>query len=72
MIPQKIFVTGAGGYIGRRLTNMFSDYGHSVISCVRKLQKPIPQHSKTVEVKDIASFNKWNVLLQGCDSIIHL
>ena len=72
MISQKVFVTGAGGYIGQHLTKVISDNGYSVISCVRKLHKPIPQHFQTVVVKDIASFNKWDVLLQGCDTIIHL
>ena len=72
MILKKIFITGANGYIGKRLTIKILEKGHSVTGAVRQLHGSNSQYFRQVLVGDISIFNKWNDLLHDCDCIIHL
>jgi uncharacterized protein YbjT (DUF2867 family) len=48
-ITRTIFITGATGYIGKRLTNLLLQRGHSVIALVRKgSEHKVPAGAKTI------------------------
>ena len=72
MILKKIVITGANGYIGKRLTNKILEKGHCVIGVVRQLHASNSPCYTQFLVEDISKFNKWSDLLQDCDCIIHL
>ena len=60
MILKKIFITGANGYIGKRLTIKILEKGHSVTGAVRQLHGSNSQYFRQVLVGDISICNKWN------------
>lgn len=50
---MKILLTGATGYIGKRLLPVLVDQGHSVICCVRDIQRFNPSESLKRKIKII-------------------
>ena len=69
---NKIFVTGASGFIGQAVCKAFSDLKYSVCGAVRNKDKVSPLPNVTyVSVGDLALNLNWIDLLTGYDCVIH-
>ena len=55
---MKILLTGATGYIGKRLLPVLVDAGHQVIGCVRDPNRFDPPESLKLKIK-IIKLNLW-------------
>lgn len=64
--PQKILVTGAGGFIGRAVTERFLQMGSHVIGV--DLQA---NHTLNIHSGNVAQAGDWQTLAKGCDLVIH-
>ena len=69
--PQRVLVTGAAGFIGRCVVNRLVDDGHVVRALVRRHCAQLPAGVEQTIVEDIADA-RWEQLLIGADSIVHL
>jgi nucleoside-diphosphate-sugar epimerase len=65
---MNILLTGAGGFIGRRLAVRLADDGHDVTRVVRRATSA----GQEVIVEDLATFRDWQSILDGIDVVIHL
>jgi nucleoside-diphosphate-sugar epimerase len=63
--PQRIVVTGAGGFVGRALVALLRERGHEVITVARS-------GVATVTVPDYADAGRLVAAMQGASSVIHL
>lgn len=72
---SQILVTGATGFVGRRLCHLASEQGHRVIAAVRQAR---PEHAalkaaEVVETGDLCPETAWDAaLFDGTDAVIHL
>jgi UDP-N-acetyl-alpha-D-quinovosamine dehydrogenase len=65
-----VVVTGADGFVGRRLCLLLERCGHEVRRVVRK-----QTHSEgppTIATGDFAHFTDWSEILRGVDAVVHL
>jgi nucleoside-diphosphate-sugar epimerase len=70
---MKIFIAGASGVLGRRLTRQFLARGHSVIGQVRSAKAEAavreaggePRHADLFDAESLAR------AADGCDTVIH-
>jgi nucleoside-diphosphate-sugar epimerase len=70
--PAKVFVTGAGGFIGRALCTRLSEQGVAHVAAVRRLPSDATlARSHVVALGDFAAA-EWDEALAGVDSIVHL
>jgi nucleoside-diphosphate-sugar epimerase len=65
-------ITGANGYIGRKIMKMFSENNMAVLGCVRTTKQAEEMPADSVVVEDISLFNQWHQVLEGVDVIVHL
>lgn len=65
---MNILLTGAGGFIGRRLALRLAGEGHRVTPVVRRRMSA----AREVVVEDLATFQDWQAILQGIDVVVHL
>lgn len=63
----KIFVTGAGGFVGSALCEALRCRGFSYIGSRRR-----GGATDCIEVGDINGNTEWSSILAGCDTVIHL
>jgi len=75
---MKILLTGATGYIGKRLLPVLVDGGHDVVCCVRDINRFNPPHSvkEKIEVIEIDlldkhSLNKIPEDIDGAYYLVH-
>ncbi len=68
---MKVFVTGATGFIGRRLVEKLIANKEEVVALVRGSQHKLPQEVHVV-CGDILSPDSWKNALCGCGKIYHL
>lgn len=70
---MRIFVTGANGFIGKRLVGELIQRGHTVTACVRDASKMNPLNSSAVFVIDeIGPDTDWSDAIAGHDMVVHL
>jgi uncharacterized protein len=75
---MKIAVTGATGFVGRRLIEQLGAAGHTVIALVRNLERGrqrFPQDKfgfVTLVVYTPDSLGDWSAALSGCDGVVNL
>ncbi|MCH2393375.1 NAD-dependent epimerase/dehydratase family protein [Oceanibaculum sp.] len=70
-----ILVTGAGGYLGRALSQHLLAHGHRVRAALRRptpASTPLPEGMEPVIVGDIGPATDWRPALEGIDAVIHL
>ena len=75
MTRQRVLITGANGFIGQHLCSHFVASGRHVTACVRQNSSSPTANAeslRTVEVADIAAFDRWTEVLSDVDVIIHL
>lgn len=72
---MKIFLTGAGGFIGRHLISALQRQGHSVIACVRNpaaFNRQYPTlHCVQGDFAVMTHAEDWRPLLQGVDAVVN-
>jgi nucleoside-diphosphate-sugar epimerase len=67
---MKILVTGASGFVGRRLIQVLISQGHEVIGVGRRKFSAINYRYEAID--DLASYGGWASLLNGCEVVVHL
>jgi nucleoside-diphosphate-sugar epimerase len=68
----KVLVTGADGFVGRRLVGTLQRRGFSVLASVRKTEASLPLGVEFVNLGDLRSSPEWGSALRGIDAVIHL
>ncbi|MEO5616695.1 MAG: Gfo/Idh/MocA family oxidoreductase [Candidatus Eisenbacteria bacterium] len=69
---MKVFVTGASGFIGRRLIQHLLGAGHSVVAAVRRPCPDLdPARVRVVQVR-LDDRDELRRGLEGCDAVVHL
>ena len=75
-MPTSLFITGASGYVGRRLVSLIDPAGHRTIYCLARrgtpFRGPEPEakaHWVTGDLLDSAAYSKP---LACCDTVVHL
>jgi len=63
---MKVLVTGANGFIGRALCSCLLSTGHEVVAVVRR------PHGMAHEYVISEDTSKLELVLQGCDALVHL
>lgn len=66
-----VLITGANGFIGRRLTQSLLDRGFLVRAAVRTLD-PLLDVQQVVVPQTATEFESWMPLVKGCDTVVHL
>lgn len=69
---RSIFVTGAGGFVGRALCESLVQRGYAVQGGVRDGRAPLPDGVRVGAMGDLAASADWRPLLAGMDSVVHL
>lgn len=69
---MRILVTGATGFVGRRLCAELAQRGDLVRAALRT-DRPLPAYiAEQAVVGDIAGTTRWKAALEGVDAVIHL
>ncbi len=70
----RVLVTGASGFVGRRLTAMLAASGRDVRAALRtSASSPaLPTGVDAVTVGDLDAATDWRAALEGVDSVVHL
>ena len=66
---MKILITGANGFVGRRLVSLLQEQGHQLLLAMRS---EIHSSVATIVIGDIDTFDDWANHLAGIDTVIHL
>ncbi len=71
---ERILVTGATGFVGRRLCKALADHGHSVLAVVRQAK---PEHEQLardiIPMGELGPTTKWDpAVLKDVTAVIHL
>jgi len=67
-MTERLLVTGADGFIGRRLCGLAEVWGWNVVRIVRDASG----EGKRVVVPDISRYSEWPAVLDGVDAVVHL
>jgi nucleoside-diphosphate-sugar epimerase len=68
----RVLVTGANGFIGRRLTSWLDRGGYSVLAAVRDDGPSSVLSVETIKVGDVRRSPNWAPALTGVDAVVHL
>lgn len=71
---MKVLVTGATGFIGRKLCERLMNDGHQVLAAYRSAEKmaSLPVGIETVQIISIGANTDWSEALVGVDAVVHL
>ena len=73
MFRPKILITGASGFIGRRLTErLYKEGTFSIRACSRKKYLGWSGGVEAVTVPAITVGTEWETSLEGCEAVVHL
>lgn len=68
---MKILVTGATGFVGKRLTCVLAEKEHDVIAAVRSVPEQKVAGAAYEQIIDFNSVDEWTRQLQGVDCVVH-
>ncbi|HEY5874095.1 MAG TPA: NAD(P)-dependent oxidoreductase, partial [Ilumatobacteraceae bacterium] len=68
---MKLFVTGAGGFVGRAVVDEARSRGHDVVAMVRST-KGVETAGVATVVGDLRQDGPWVAAMAACDAVIHL
>lgn len=66
-----VLVTGASGFVGRRLAACLRDAGFAVRGALRHAGRPLPEGVEPVVVGEIGPDTDWSAALAGVDAVVH-
>lgn len=69
---KRLLITGASGYIGRRLVRVARARGHGVVAAVRDPRRIAPAEGVAVHAFDLTRADDLDPMLTGIDGVIHL
>jgi NADH dehydrogenase len=69
---RRLLITGASGYIGRRLVSAARERGFEVVATVREPRHRAPARGVTVGSFDLTRTDDLDGMLAGIDGVIHL
>ena len=69
---MKLFVTGAGGFVGRAVVDEARSRGHDVVAMVRSTKAVVETPGVTMVVGDLRQDGPWVAALATCDAVVHL
>ncbi len=69
---RRILITGATGYIGRRLVAAALGSGYGVVAAVRDPRRMAPAPGLTAAAYDLGDYSDLDELLAGIEAIVHL
>ncbi|MDH5181998.1 MAG: SDR family oxidoreductase [Gammaproteobacteria bacterium] len=69
---SRILVTGATGFVGKRLLTMLYERGHATLAAIRRASSSVDVAGESVVVGDIHADTNWQPVLQGIDVVVHL
>ena len=69
---MKLFVTGAGGFVGRAVVDEARSRGHDVVAMVRSTKAVVETPGATMVVGDLRQDGPWVAALATCDAVVHL
>lgn len=69
---MKLFVTGAGGFVGRAVVDQARARGHEVVAMVRSAKSAARLADVSTVVGDLRVDGPWVGALASCDAVIHL
>lgn len=67
---ERVLVTGADGFIGRRLCELLEQRGHSVLRVVRAAKGV--SEGTAISLGDLETIDVWPAVLDGVDTVMHL
>lgn len=72
-MSESILVTGATGFVGKKLCDLLLSRGYNVCATVRKASPGSRRPGLTVwGTGDINEYSHWELLLRDCHTVIHL
>jgi len=70
-MPEKILVTGGGGFLGSTICRQLKDKGYDVVSLSRKSYPNLIQQGITCVEGSILSLSDLETAMKACDGVIH-
>lgn len=70
-MPERVFVTGAGGFVGRAVVGELAARGRGVVALVRKPDARFAGEARPV-VGDLFDAAALDDGMKGCDAVVHL
>lgn len=68
---MKVAVTGANGFVGRRLVADFAADGHQVVAAARQPIESPPSGAIWRQAPDLGADADWREVVRGCDLVVH-
>jgi UDP-glucose 4-epimerase len=68
---KNVLLTGATGFVGRRMLTRLLAEGFTVTAAVRRADIRLPAEVRTVVVQDMACDTDWSAALAGQDAVLH-
>ncbi len=68
---MKILITGATGFVGKRLCNELQNDSHEVYVAIRKKTESVVEKIYQFEIGDLSAEIDWSKVLQGVEVVVH-
>ncbi|MCF6250293.1 MAG: SDR family oxidoreductase [Methylococcaceae bacterium] len=68
---MKILITGATGFVGKRLCNELQNDNHEVYVAIRKKTESVVEKIYQFEIGDLSAEIDWSKVLQGVEVVVH-
>jgi nucleoside-diphosphate-sugar epimerase len=69
---MRVLVTGASGFVGRRVCALLAASDCEVVAATRVTDAPLPGAARTLALGGIGPATHWQPALDGCDALVHL